>query len=439
MKNILLILVFLSALANAQSYLISNIPLPKTYIQNLDPYPCDEDCLQDYLDKDMILSFMANANRKLDNSLQDEVRMMSISILNLGSEVNNQLKIALLLPYKKIGRYAASTTNASFAYLLTRNQNFELRTYNIENEETSEIKRALEQIEQDDFDYIIAPFTSDGAKTLISLDPYQVIYFPTINKKDIDTALSNTYFGGIDYEAQSDILLNEAVSPLVIFYDRSPTGKKLAEYEEEAFKLKDINSTLEEENGFFNFSSDKKTSLVDSDDESLVDDNRSENNISIIKFSIPRRTTNLEKQLAHNDEIKKGSFFVNTPIVKSSMIVSQLTMYETNATNVLSTQINYDPLILSLTQYEDRQKMVIANSITQNNSIFIETNNLLGNDIVYDWINYTTTVGMDYFFNKITKQGRQYKVEMLDNQMQYPIELLQPSKTRFIKYKSSVE
>jgi SRSO17 transposase len=109
-------------------------------------------------------------------------------------------------------------------------------------------------------------------------------------------------------------------------------------------------------------------------------------------------------------------------------------MYDTNARNVLSTQINYDPLILSLTQFEDRHNMVIANSITQNNSIFIETNALLGNDIVYDWINYTTTVGVDYFFNLITKQARHYKIEVEDNQMQYPIELLQPSKTRFIKY-----
>jgi len=428
MKNILLILIFLSALANAQSYLISNIPLPKTYVQNLDPYPCDEDCLQDYLDKDMILSFLSHAQKKLDDPVQDEVRMMSISILNLGSEVNDKLKIALLLPYKKIGRYAASTTNASFAYLLTRNQNFELKTYNIENEDVADIRKALAQIEKDDFDYIIAPFTVEGAETFISLDPYQIIYFPTINKKDLNTTLANTYFGGIDYKAQSDMLLAEAVSPLVIFYDKSTTGKKLAEYEEEMFRAKDLNKSFEEPQ------EDELTI-----ENLTMDNNSSENNISIVKFSIPRRTTNLEEQLAGNEDIKKGSFFINTPIVKSSMIISQLTMYDTNATNVLSTQINYDPLILSLTQFEDREKMVIANSITQNNSIFIETNSLLGNDIVYDWINYTTTVGMDYFFNRITKQDRQYKIEVVDNQMQYPIELLQPSKTRFIKYRSSIE
>ncbi|MCW9027217.1 MAG: hypothetical protein OQJ77_07855, partial [Thiovulaceae bacterium] len=305
--------------------------------------------------------------------------------------------------------------------------------YNIETEKYEDIEKALYEIQENGFEYIIAPFTQEGASTLISLKPYENIYFPTINKKDLNTTLPNIYFGGIDYRAQSDLLLKEAVSPLVIFYDKSPTGKKLAEYEEKMFKLEDINSSdannslvlKNEAYGLLEFNSDENASLED--------------NRTVVKFSIPRRTTNLEKQLFENEEIKRGSFFINTPIVKSSMIISQLTMYDTNSTNVLSTQINYDPLILSLTQFEDRESMIIANSITHNNSIFIETNSLLGNDIVYDWINYTTTVGMDYFFNKITKQDRQYKIDVINNQMQYPIELLQPSKTRFIKYFSAIE
>ncbi len=407
MKIFFLTLTLFSILLNAQSYLISNIPLPKTYIQNLDPYPCDEECLQSLLDNEMILSFLAHADRQLENPQQDEVRMLSISILNLGSLVDTKLKVALLLPYKKIGRYAASTTNASFAYLLTRNNNFDLKTYNIDSESKEDITKALAKIQNDGFGYVVAPFTKSGAKTLISLRPYENIYFPTVNKKDVNSTLENVYFGGIDYRAQSELLLKEAVSPLVIFYDRSTTGQKLAECQERAFMYKD-DKTLD------------------------LDKN-------VVKFLIPKRTTNLESHLFENEDIVDGSFMVNTPILKSSMIISQLTMYETNATNVLSTQINYDPLILSLTQYTDRQNMIIANSITQNNSIFTETNALLGNDIVYDWINYTTTVGMDFFFSMATQQDRQYKIDMIENQMQYPIELIQPSKTRFMKYFSSLE
>ena len=78
--------------------------------------------------------------------------------------------------------------------------------------------------------------------------------------------------------------------------------------------------------------------------------------------------------------------------------------------------------------------MIVANSITEQNNILIESNALLGNDIVYDWINYTTTVGIDYFFSIITDEIRDYNVEIKDNQMMYKIELLQPSLSRFIRY-----
>ena len=114
--------------------------------------------------------------------------------------------------------------------------------------------------------------------------------------------------------------------------------------------------------------------------------------------------------------------------------MSQLTLYDANATNILSTQVNYNPLILSMTQYIDRKKMLVANSIIEHNSIITETNALLNNDIVYDWINYTTTVGIDYFFNHITYEPREYNIPIVDQQLQYSIELLQPSVSRFIKY-----
>jgi len=126
MKKLFLLTLILPVVLFAQSYLISNIPLPKTYIQNLDPYPCSESCMQDYLDNDMIFSFLSHADAKLENTEHDEVRMMSVSILNLGSSIlTEKLRIALLLPYKVIGRYASSTTNASFAYLIAKNHAFE--------------------------------------------------------------------------------------------------------------------------------------------------------------------------------------------------------------------------------------------------------------------------------------------------------------------------
>ena len=403
MKKMIFTLLLFPIVLLAQSFLISNIPTPKSYIQNLDPYPCDEECMQEYIDQDMIFSFLAHAQSKLENEEHNEFRNMYISILNLGSSIINQkIRIALLLPYKRIGKYAASTTNASFAYLITKNQSFELKSYKIENESTEDIQEALLKIQKDGFYHVIAPFTRAGAQILSDINPEITVFFPTINKQDVQTNSLNLYFGGIDYRAQSDLLLKEAVSPLIIFHDSSELGKRLAQYEADKFK-EEIATPR------------KKT----------------------ISYSISKGTTNLQRYLKDNKELQDSTCFINTPIVKSSMILSQLTLYDANTTNILSTQINYDPLILSMTQYVDRKNMLIANSITEHNNVLIQTNALLSNDIEYDWINYTTTVGIDYFFHRVTNADREYDIEIRDNQMLYPIELLKPSLSRFVTYTPS--
>ena len=411
MKKKLLIILLLPLSLLAQSFLISNIPIPKTYVQNLDPYPCDETCLQEFIDREMIFSFLAYADSKLENKELNEIRNMNVGILNIGSTIiNTKIKIALLLPYKKIGKYASSTTNAVFAYLITKNQPFELKSYKIENENLGDIQMALHTIIEDGFTYVIAPLTSSGAEIVTSLDPQINIFFPTINKKDSLTTSPYLYFGGIDYRSQSDLLLKDVTSPLVIFYDDSAIGEKLALYEEDSFlyeATQEMNSTKIKK-------ADAKTT----------------------KHSISRATTNLEYYLKDNQDINESTCIINTPIVKTSMIMSQLTLYDINVTNILSTQINYDPLILSMTQYIDMEKMLIANSITENNNVLIETNAILSNDIQYDWINYTTTVAVDYFFHLITNEDREYAIASVENQMIYPIELLKPSVSRFIKLKA---
>ena len=401
MKLFILIFLSLPLYLYAQSYRISNIPLPKTYIQNLDPYPCDEKCLKEYVDNGFIFSFLSFADLKIEDRALNDVKMINISVLNLGLDsYNNDLKIAMLLPSNKIGRYASSTTNAVFAYLISRNHSFELKSYEINSESIDDIKVALDKMQEDGFYHIIAPLTRDGAKVVNSLNPDVDIYFPTINKKDINTTNPYLHFGAIDYEQQSEKLLEHSVSPLVIMHDKSSLGYKLTKLQEKIFK--EIN----------------------------LDNEKS----SVVKFSIRRRTTNLKYILKDDKKIQEGSFLINTPVVKTGMIMSQLTLYDVNETNILSTQINYDPLLFSMTQYSDRKKMIIANSITEHHNVLVGANSLLNNDIVYDWINYSSTIGIDYFFHQITGEPREYNIDIIDNQVAYKIELLRPAYSRFIKY-----
>ncbi len=434
MKKLLFLTI--PAIIFAQSFMISNIPLPKTYIQNLDPYACDEACMKEYLDNDMIFSFLAHANTKLIDKTLNEARTMNIAILNIGAfNAEGKLKIALLLPYKKIGKYASSTINATFAYLMTKSNPFMLKSYRIEDEKIDSLSSAIAKIKEDGFAYVIAPLTKKGVNNVIELDPDLNIYFPTINKNDVVVSSPYLIFGGIDYKAQSDLLLKEAVSPLIIFSDKSQTGKRLALYQEDAFLHPKEETADDEEPSIFGSLFSHKEPKVEKT--AQEDDNATEK--KVIKYFISRRTTNLEHYLKENEDIVNGSFFLNTPIIKSGMVMSQLTLYDTNATNILSTQINYDPLLLSMTQYVDRKDMIVANSIIKNDNVLIETNSLLGNDIVYDWINYTTTVGVDYFYNEITGEDRDYNISIKDNQMIYDIELLRPGLSKFFKYVSNKE
>ncbi len=421
-KHLLLLLIPIFLMAESSQ--VSTIPLPTTYIQLIDidiDEDCNRTCLQTYLDEGQIFTFLAIADNKLDcDDLEDE-RLIYIGLFNIGSShlVQEELKIAMILPYKLIGRYAYSTSNAVFAYLLTRNHPFVLKNFQINDESPEEMERVLAEIKKEKFHYVIAPLTPQGARTIVENEEKLNVYFPTINKNDLNTSAENIYFGAIDYNAQIEKLTPHASSPLVVFYDKSAKGKKL--YKQTA------QNYMSNTEHFLETSRKAVFEKLEKEYDHALEPTKKR----VIAYGIDRKTTNLQWHLKDNAKIQFGTFFLNTPVIKSTMIVSQLTSYDTNVTNILSTQINYDPLILSMTQKKDRDNMYIANSINISNNTLVEANSLLSNDIVYDWINYASTVGADYFFHAITNTERSYKLPMIDNQVHYPVSIVRPAGTRF--------
>ncbi|MDA3946670.1 MAG: hypothetical protein PF439_08330 [Helicobacteraceae bacterium] len=419
-KHFLLLLV--PFILIAESSQVSTIPLPTTYMQLIDiDKNCDEDCLQAYLDDGQIFTFLAIADSKLRSIELDNVRMIYVGLFNIGSAnmVQEELNIAMILPYKLIGRYAYSTSNAVFAYLLTRNHPFVLKNFQINDESPEEMARILKEIKEEGFNYVIAPLTPKGARIIVESEEQLNVYFPTINKNDLNTTASNIYFGAIDYKAQIEKLIPRASSPLVVLYDKSPKGQKLYTQTKENYLTNELPF---QETG-------RKAAFEEREAE--YDPNMEPTKKRVIAYGIDRKTTNLQWHFENNRKIQFGTFFLNTPVIKSTMIVSQLTTYDTNMTNILSTQINYDPLILSMTQRRDRDNMHIANSINISNNTLVEANSLLSNDIVYDWINYASTIGADYFYHTITNTERTYQLPMVNNQVLYPISIVKPSGTRF--------
>ena len=126
---------------------------------------------------------------------------------------------------------------------------------------------------------------------------------------------------------------------------------------------------------------------------------------------------------------------MNVPLVKTSLIASQLRVYKIKPYVILSTQINYNPMLLTLTQYADRKNLYIANSIGKTSVNMEELNSLFGHDIVYDWVNYSTSIGIDYMYTHyfVPIAEKKFNERIIDNQVEYDISIMQPKRYKFSK------
>ncbi len=330
-----------------------------------------------------------------------------------------EVKVAMILPERLIGRYAHTTSTAVFAYFLTRNHPYKLTTFQISDEEPEAIARVLDEIKEQEIDYVIAPVTPKGARVIAEQEDGLSIFFPTVHRDDLPYAADNIYFGAIDYRAQIEKLIPFASSPLVIMYDESAKGKRLLAMTEQRY--------LESEGAFLETARKERAAEEKVPYNAALEPDKRE----VIAYSVAKKRSNMKAYFQNNEKIQFGTFFLNTPIIKSTMILSQLSVYDTDVTNVLSTQINYDPLLLTMTQQKDRAKLYVANSISIQNDNIIQANTLLNNDVVYDWINYASTVGADYFYHRITGEERLYDLPVVNNQIVYPVAIVHPSQAHF--------
>ncbi len=301
--------------------------------------------------------------------------------------------IAIVFPSKIIGKYAIDSTNTAITYMIYKNKNFKIEVFDslIENEDS--IKKIFDKIAQKGITKIIALFTYKGitnltkVKNIISYD----IYLPLIHKDIKNLNLSNVVYGSIDYSKQIDELLKYSNNKVSNLYASSDIGNKLAQI----VSKKDIKNLYQQEvnNDSYNYN----------------------------KFISTR-----------NKKIKNSTILLNMPIVKSSIILSQINAKDIRIKNILSSQLNYSPLLLSLTQVGDRKNMIVANSIISNDNTLNEYNALMNNEILYSWVNYSTIVGVEYLINKNINK---FKLLKLDNQQViYPIELYKTTKYSFTPF-----
>lgn len=318
---------------------------------------------------------------------KEEVKVEEEIFIDDGSD----FKVAIIFPSKVVGKYGNSTINSVMGYLLFKNTKFEIESFDSENETLENITNTFEQIKNKGYKRVIALHTKNALNIInnISQVSGMQVYFPLIEKIDsaYDTS-SNFIFGSISYMSQMNKLLTLSNEDNAQFYEESGIG----------YRLKAIY-------------------------ESLVSDIVVNQNIKIMNNNF--------KNIVTNERLKHTNLMINTPIVKSSIILSQLYAYEVENGAVLSTQLNYNPLLISLTQYEDRLNLILANSIENTDDVLTETLTLLDTDIKYNWVNYSTLVGINYIFSK--NRDNLLKNEIVDSQVIYNTNLFYSTENGFKK------
>ena len=387
MKFTIFILIFISAI-----YAKDQIPSPilpaKNIFMNLDVKKCNRSCLIDLLEQGKIFSFLSvYKNHSEFDDIQNEYDKYA-SIFHIYIDTNIKANLAMLVPEKVIRRYAISTVNSTLAYLLYKKYNFDLKVYNCTDESETSLLSTLAKIRDDGYKYILAPLTEKGAKIVSQNSDGLIVYIPTVNKKMIKNLNPNIIFGGIDYDNQIQKLLTYATNKVAIFSDSSDIAHELNSYIQ----------------------------------------NNTQNIVYTKEFKDSR--INFKKILKWNKRLDNSSIFLNLPLVKASLLASQLRVYDRTPYNLLSTQINYNPMILTLTQYEDRQALLIANSIGKTDDGLTISNTLLDSDISYNWVNYSTSIGADLLYNNyfLQEAKRNFTEEVKDGQVQYKISIVKPKR-----------
>ena len=311
-------------------------------------------------------------------------------------EFSTYPKIALLVPSKVIGKFANSMSDSLLSYLIFKDSKFQFELFDSVDESEENIVRTLREVRHKGYQLVIAAVTQKGARAIVKYEQAMQVYIPTINKKEINLQSDNISFGGIDYEEQIDRLLTHSGERVAIFGDTSALSKRLENYV----------------------------------------DNASFSEISYRK-TIKNVKANLTPFIKKNHALKDASIFLNMPIVKTSLLASQLNVNDAAHKNILLTQISYNPLLFTLTQYQDREVMFIANSIGRTDFRLKDINLILGINLDFAWVNYSTLIGIDYLVNNFidSSERKMFSEKMVNNQIRYNIEILKPSSSRFERIK----
>ncbi len=302
-----------------------------------------------------------------------------------------KMKVAFIYPSNLVSKYAKSSIGTISGYLAHQNSDYELLVIDTQNESSAKISSAFEEVKNANITNVIALFTPNAVGTLNSVVSSDVkVYLPLIEKNEVNSNSDSLIFGSISYDEQIKKLIDYSSGNNVMFYQDTYLGSKLRKSYE-----------------------------------SLVYDAR-------LKREIKKSENNF-KGIVTGSGLANSTLFLNTDIVKSSLILSQMRSYDVYPKVIFSTQVAYDPLLMTLTQEKDRERLIVANSIDVVDKELRDDISTLGGNIVYEWVDYSTLVGINYLY--YGKNSNLIPTKIENNQVMYKPKLFKSTEFGFLEIK----
>jgi len=295
------------------------------------------------------------------------------------------MKIAVILDKRKFFQYIPSLMNSINAYMIGKDIRYSVTLF----DQSKDLEEQLDSITKN-YDYIFIYLTKGEDVELLNQYENNYFFIPTLNRWQVNNTIpnDNIFFGGLDYKRQV-MQLNKYVNDnVVIIYENNDLSKYIT-------SLIDINLPFSFEHDIVQYP---------------------------LKYSI---------------DCKNSFVYLNTRVVNSAQILSNFSYKKIKTKTILSTQLNYSPLLFSLTNPYDVRNLVIANSIIDV-PVYIEDNNLnLSSDIDFNWMNFTTDVLLNLAYNIEVDNPRDdlndFGLHLYYNQVYYNSNLYKIYKNGFIK------
>lgn len=391
MKKILLIsLISINLLASKQTLI--DIEPAKVFYVNFEKENCNDKCLRTLLQNGLYISYLARFDSN-DETLNKIYKKLINGIdyldeLNVDNKttINDNIKIAIIIPEKVIKSYSQNIISPVIAYLISKKQNVYVKTYFTQDENEQNIEPIIDEL--NNYSLIITGYQNDGIRILNKYINNIPVFNPLAKANNFENISSNYTFGSIDYNEQVAQLLNIANEKIAVFKDNS----KLAN---------DISNKI--------------------------------SNQTNISYERTIDSKNLNVNSVISGSLNNSSIFFNIPLIKTTLVATQIRALGIRPRMYLSTQINYHPMFLNLSQENERSMFYFANSIGEINDNIEYLNDILGQKIAYNWIAYSTSVGLDYYYNKLysKEENRLFKDDFLGNSIHFNVRIMNSKNSKF--------